>query len=103
MTCDCYGEVKKKLVTHFTEKAPAGSTPVEVTVEGYLFGLTDSGVSHASSNTVKVAYQAPKKAGGMKNVKISTFVRATFCPFCGVRYQPLEPEALEPGEAAANG
>ena len=86
MACECYTTVKEKLSTHLQSKLPKGATNFNFELEGYLFGFTDDGVTHRSSNSVKVRYQAPKKAGGMKWVRQSTFVRASFCPFCGVGY-----------------
>ncbi len=91
MTCDCYSTVKEKLTTHIAESAPAGHGPIDVQVKGYLFGLSDEGVTHRSSNEVAYSYTAPKKTGGEKRVSKKTFVRAVFCPFCGLNYQTGKP------------
>lgn len=88
--CDCYSDTKKKLAEHFAAKMPAGSEKLEFEIQGYLFGITDSGVTHRSSNAVKGSYMAPKKAGGMKRVTVNTFIRASFCPFCGESYNKSE-------------
>jgi len=95
MSCDCYGRVKENLSKHFQDKAPAGSANFEIEVEGYVFGISDEGVTHRAATNVKVRYQAPKKAGGVKKVTQSTFVRATFCPFCGLNYQSGQPAKLD--------
>lgn len=85
--CDCYGTVKEKLAEHFQKQMPEGSVDFELELQGYVFGLSDDGVTHRSANNAVATYRAPKKAGDMKKVTQKTFVRATFCPFCGVKYE----------------
>jgi hypothetical protein len=87
MSCECYSDVKQKLHYHFQKDAPEGSTNFEISLGGYLFGFTDDGVTHRSSNDVKITYVAPKKGGGVKKVSKKSYVRASFCPFCGVSYE----------------
>lgn len=85
--CECYSTVKQKLVDHFSKDLPEGAKDFDIALEGYLFGFSDEGVTYRSSNGVKIQYQAPKKAGGLKTVTKKSFVRATYCPFCGVAYE----------------
>lgn len=85
--CKCYETVKQKLSEHFQAQMPEGSRDFELSLEGYVFGISDEGVTHRSANNAVATYMAPKKAGGMKKVTQKTFVRATFCPFCGVDYE----------------
>lgn len=85
--CKCYETVKQKLSEHFQSQMPEGSRDFELSLEGYVFGLSDEGVTHRSASNAVATYMAPKKAGGMKKVTQKTFVRATFCPFCGVNYE----------------
>lgn len=85
--CECYGTVKQKRAEHFQKQMPEGSVDFELELQGYVFGLSDDGVTHRSANNAVATYRAPKKAGGMKKVTQKTFVRATFCPFCGVKYE----------------
>jgi hypothetical protein len=85
--CNCYTEITETLLDHVRKNAPEGSEKFDVRLEGYLFGVKDDGgMTHRSSNNVKGSYMAPKKSGGMKRVPVNTFVRASFCPFCGVKY-----------------
>lgn len=96
--CNCYDEVKGKLLEHAKAKAPEGAHDFDIELGGYIFGVTDEGITHRSSNAVTFRYKAPKKAGGMKNVTDKTFVRATYCPYCGLSYQtgkPAEAKAEE--------
>lgn len=84
--CDCYGKVKEKLTEHFQKQLPEGSKDFELSIEGFVFGISDEGVTHRSANNAVARYLTPKKSGGMKRAVLKTFVRATFCPFCGVNY-----------------
>jgi hypothetical protein len=84
--CDCYEMTKAKIIEHYQAALPEGATGLEVEVGGYLFGLAGGDVTHRSSNPITIQYQAPKKAGGMKKVSQKSFIRATYCPFCGVAY-----------------
>jgi len=84
--CNCYDMIKTKLVDRIADAAPKGHGKIELEIKGYLFGISDEGVTHRSSNEVAYTYTAPTKAGGVKKVSKKTFVRATFCPFCGVNY-----------------
>lgn len=90
MTCKCYEEVSAKLEDHIRGQLPPGSVDLELKLNGYVFGLNDNGLSHRAANEVKYSFMAPKKAGGMKRVAKTTFMRASFCPFCGVSYTATE-------------
>jgi hypothetical protein len=92
--CDCYGDMKNKLVEHLSAKMPEGSEKLDIEIQGYLFGVTvDNSITHRSSNAVKGSYMTPKKGGGMKRVSINTYIRASYCPFCGESYQKAEAES----------
>ena len=84
--CNCHAESEKRLREHVEKQLPAGATGLSVELQGYVFGMNDDGVSHRAACPVEIEYQAPKRAGGMKRMKQKTFLRATFCPFCGVKY-----------------
>lgn len=88
--CNCYDEMKQKLTEHLAAKMPEGSEKLDIEIQGYLFGITDAGVTHRSSNAVKGSYMAPKKSGGMKRVAINSYIRASYCPFCGESYAKSE-------------
>lgn len=92
--CNCHSDVEKKLTAMFTEQAPAGSEQFEIELQGFLFSLVGNTLTHRSSSAVHVSYMAPKKSGGMKKVNQKTFVRASYCPFCGESYSKAE-EASE--------
>lgn len=85
--CECYSRVIENLAEHFQKQMPEGSKEFELELEGYVFGITDDGVTHRAANNAIGRFLAPKKGGGMKKQVVKTFVRATFCPFCGVKYE----------------
>lgn len=84
--CNCYDEMAKKIKTKVIADSPEGSDEFDIEIGGYLFGLSDEGLTHRSSNSLKISYITPKKSGGMKKVSKKSFIRATYCPFCGVQY-----------------
>lgn len=85
--CNCHSESQQRLFDHAKARLPDGSIGLDVELQGYVFGMGDGGLSHRAACPVAIEYQAPKKAGGMKTVKQKSFLRATFCPFCGDKYE----------------
>ncbi|ASD17393.1 hypothetical protein AN466_23295 [Pseudomonas aeruginosa] len=85
--CNCHSESEQRLREHVQQQLPTGATDLTVELQGYVFGLGGSeGVSHRAACPVEIQFQAPKKSGGMKNVKQKSFLRASYCPFCGEKY-----------------
>lgn len=84
--CNCHSESQQRLFDHVKGKLPAGATDLDVELQGYVFGIGDKGVAHRAACPVEIQYQAPKKSGGMKTVKQKSFLRASYCPFCGEAY-----------------
>ncbi len=84
--CTCYNQNKQLLLDHYKDTLPAGSANLDVELQGYVFGMSNEGVSHRAACAVRIEYQAPRKDAGMKTVKQKSFLRATYCPFCGVNY-----------------
>ncbi|MCY1559124.1 hypothetical protein D9M68_961280 [compost metagenome] len=92
--CNCYGDSQKRLFDHIKAQLPVGAVDLDVELQGYVFGMGGSeGVSHRAACPVAIEYRAPKKAGGMKTVKQKSFLRASFCPFCGEKYDKDEAAA----------
>lgn len=91
--CNCYDEIKTKVVNFTKEKLPPGSEKFELDMGGYVFGVTDSGLTHRAAMPLTYTFMAPKKSGGMKKVTTKTFMRASYCPFCGKAYSESEAAA----------
>lgn len=86
--CNCHSETTAKLREHVTAQLPEGAVGLDLELGGYVFGLGGpDGLSHRAALPVQITYQAPKKTGGMKSVKQKISMRATYCPFCGVKYE----------------
>lgn len=85
--CNCHSETTKTLREHVAKQLPEGATGLELDLKGYVFSLGGAdGINHRAAMPVEIVYQAPKKNGDMKTVKQKINMRATFCPFCGVKY-----------------
>lgn len=103
MNCNCYDDTKASVEEHMKAKLPEGAQGFELDLEGYVFGISDSGVTHRAAFPLNIRYMASKKAGGMKKVTQKTFMRASYCPFCGLSYEsgkPAEPAAAQSAEPA---
>lgn len=86
MNCDCISDVELKIKSRIEQKMPDGSRSLELNFPQFRFGMTDRmDLVRIISLDVKGQYQAPKKSGGMKRVKVDTFIAATYCPFCGTK------------------
>lgn len=85
--CNCHSETTKTLREHVAKQLPEGAVGLDLELQGYVFSLGGAdGINHRAAMPVAIEYQAPKKTGGMKTVKQKISMRATFCPFCGVKY-----------------
>lgn len=84
--CNCHSEVTEKLKGRVSKQLPTGATGLDLEMQGYVF-VFGAGVSHKAAHNVRIEYQAPKKAGGMKKVVQNMNMIATFCPFCGEKYE----------------
>ncbi|SFQ46452.1 hypothetical protein SAMN05216229_12341 [Geopseudomonas sagittaria] len=84
--CNCHSEVTEKLKARVSSQLPAGATGLDVDLQGYAFILGDA-LGHKAAHNVRIEYMAPKKAGGMKKVVQNMNMIASFCPFCGEKYE----------------
>lgn len=84
--CNCYSDTTERLKAHISKQLPEGSAGLDLEMQGYVF-LFGEGVSHKAAHNVRIEYMTPKKAGGMKKVTKNMNMIATFCPFCGEKYE----------------
>ncbi|ABY97633.1 hypothetical protein HMH05_26040 [Pseudomonas sp. SbB1] len=92
MQCECYSRVKNLVEERIREQMPDGSHGLEFDFPSIRIGLTDDGLVTMPVFDIKGEYQAPKKAGGFRRVKIDTYIASTYCPFCGVKCKADPPE-----------
>lgn len=85
MQCDCKDKYLGAVKEHVVARAPQGSEGFDIELSGYGMTFGGDGVNWLFKVDVKGEYKAPKKTGGMKSVKVNTFIAANFCPFCGVK------------------
>lgn len=100
MQCECYSRVKNLIEEKIREQMPEGSQGLEFDFPSIRIGLTDKGLITMPVFDIKGEYQAPKKAGGFRKVKIDTFIASTYCPFCGVKCKADEPETSDESTSA---
>nr|NLU60015.1 hypothetical protein [Pseudomonas sp. BIGb0427] len=81
---------------------PEGSRGLEFDLPSIRIGFTDKGLATMPVVDIKGEYQAPKKAGGFRKVKIDTYIASTYCPFCGVKCKSDEPAAAEKTASATS-
>lgn len=93
MQCDCKEKYLEAVKEHVVAAAPAGSEGFDIELGGYGMAFGSDGVKWLFKIDVKGEYKAPKKAGGMKTVKVNTFLAANYCPFCGVKCKADKSEA----------
>ncbi|EKT4479449.1 hypothetical protein QEL91_005200 [Pseudomonas putida] len=85
MQCECYSRVKKLIDEKIREQMPEGSHGLDFDFPSIRIGLTENGLVTMPVFDIKGEYQAPKKAGGFRRVKVDTYIASTYCPFCGVK------------------
>jgi hypothetical protein len=93
MQCECVTRVRGLIEKRIKESMPEGSTGLDWDFPAIRMGLTDSGIVYMPVFDIKGEYQAPKKSGGMKKVKVDTFIASTYCPFCGIKCKPEKSDA----------
>lgn len=88
MSCNCYGEMKKRVLEHLAKDLPDGATEPDIELDGYTFGIRtgSNDLIHQAAHQAVIRYEEPKKKGGMKKTVKKIQVFATFCPFCGEKY-----------------
>lgn len=84
MKCECKKSYEKKIAEKLTAQLPDGHKDFNGELSCYGFGFDDqNNLMTALMIPYKGSVMIPKKSGGMKKQKIDTFLKASFCPFCG--------------------
>lgn len=91
--CNCRKETEARLLEALPEQLPAGHKNLSARLTGYALMFSDGAMQSCQVMPIEVTYQAPTKAGVMKDKKQSMSMKANFCMFCGEKYDKDEPEA----------
>nr|WP_067285789.1 hypothetical protein [Marinobacterium profundum] len=92
MNCECKTEFEAKLAERMKADLPEGHADYKAELDNYTLGISDAGLRLEMIIPYKGRVQVPKKAGGLKTQKIDTWIKAAFCPFCGVATAPVAKE-----------
>lgn len=94
--CTCYHDLTERLTKHIGEQLPLGAEQLEVALGGYVFGISDEGMTHRPALPITTTYKVPAKKGDrMRVVKKSQSMHATYCPFCGLSFKTGKPATEE--------
>jgi hypothetical protein len=84
MNCECKKDYEAKISENLKGNLPEGSTEFTGELDCYGLGIDDhNNFVTALMIPFKGSVMVPKNSGGMKKQKVQTFLKASFCPFCG--------------------
>lgn len=85
MNCTCKKDIETRLLNKLKADRPDGEGH-HAHLDGYGFALTDDNkMLQVGGTPITLTVMTPKKAGGMKLVRINQTMVWTFCPFCGAQ------------------
>lgn len=85
--CNCRQETEARLLKAIPEQLPKGHAGLSVRLTGYAL-MMDGGVAKSRQvMPIEITYQAPTRAGVMRDKKQSMSMVANFCMFCGEKYE----------------
>lgn len=91
--CNCRQETERRLLEALPDQLPEGHQNLSARLTGYALMLGEGLMVSRQIMPIEVTYQAPTKAGVMKDKKQSMSMQANFCMFCGEKYDKDEPKA----------
>lgn len=85
--CTCFKDTLERVTEKLKERIPEGSADIEIKWENEAWIIDSKDASTVNPN-VLVSYRKPKKSGGhaANKSKVSTFIMANYCAFCGRKY-----------------
>lgn len=85
--CDCKKQTERRIAEALAEpgQLPKGSERIEARLSGYVFTVDPAVVRQAMD--VEVQYLAPNKAGSLTIKKTKLSMVASYCMFCGGKYE----------------
>jgi hypothetical protein len=91
--CNCRQETEARLLEALPETLPKGHKNLSARLTGYALMFGGGEMQSRQIMPIEVTYQAPTKAGVMKDKKQSMSMQANYCMFCGEKYDKDEPSA----------
>jgi hypothetical protein len=91
--CNCRQETEARLLEHLPAQLPECHKNLSARLTGYALMFGDGKMQSRQVMPIDITYQAPTKAGVMKDKKKSMSMQANYCMFCGEKYDRDEPEA----------
>ena len=91
--CDCRQKTERRLLEALPAQLPEGHKNLSARLTGYAIMLGDGVMASRQVMPIDITYQAPNRAGVMKDKKQSMSMQANYCMFCGEKYDKDEPEA----------
>lgn len=88
--CNCRKDIEAKLLEDIPTQLPAGHQRLSVSLEGYALMFGEGVMQSRQIMPIQVKYQAPTKAGVMKDKKQTMNMAASYCMFCGEKYDKDE-------------
>lgn len=85
--CNCRVETEARLMKAIPEQLPEGHRNLRVSLGGYALIMGESGAQSRQVMPIAITYEAPNRAGAMKDKKQSMSMMANYCMFCGEKYE----------------
>ena len=85
--CDCRKRIESQLLEDIPAQLPAGYQRLSVRLEGYALMMGEGTMKSRQIMPIEITYQAPTKAGVMKDKKQTMNMAASYCMFCGEKYE----------------
>lgn len=89
--CTCKQDTEARLLEALPAELPEGFKGLSARLTGYAMFFGGNQAQFKQVMPIEVTYQAPTKAGVMKDKKKSMSMLANFCMFCGEKYDKDEP------------
>lgn len=85
--CDCRARIETQLRQDIPAQLPQDHQHLGVRLEGYALIMGEGVMTSRQIMPISITYQAPTKAGVMKDKKKAMNMAASFCMFCGEKYE----------------
>ena len=84
--CNCRQETEARLLESLPKLLPEGHQNLSARLTGYALMMGNGTMQSRQIMPIDITYQAPTKAGVMKDKRQSMSMQANYCMFCGEKY-----------------